>query len=782
MLGEVGLALFLLARPTPLSDSGGLPPEGPDSWDVRAHHIRKRLKIGEIDRRQALRLFVDEVGIPGAAADPFLRAQELEEALNRTRPADMSEGRLRPLQKALEDMVRAAPLARPTLELATRQVCRAEVERGDKRELTRSWIRLVKDHSRLALAFARSCRESELTRRAFAEALRERPDDPVLIASLADSLPDSPWEPALHEAALQAMQRRTQAPADAVDLLVHRALTSFARLSLSAPMVEILDALPGDAQARLLARQDARTVESEVDGLPIAGKLDDLRLTIAAAYALEGQSGKARRIRDSIPPVDRVPPRMPRNGELVDWSGHDRQARLARQWRAVNLSLDPPADPFETLAATLDGDRQGDLLWNRLVARFAERQGYQEVTAYLAGLYSPLGDVRPLDQDPLPFLADRIGARARLLANEISRLTQWRSALAVRAMAPTRRVGVEVRIHAAVIAAAAELSGPRFRQMQPDAVPPSDPSGDQLRDHFQSVRAALPWPAGFGVIRYQRLADAIAALATSQARDPTGEVSAGGYWLLISHDGGQEWLKLHTGLRASDPYLVRPLSELPILDAGQVRIDAVLREVDRSSITFPPLFMRAAREQRGVVLTMALADLERDSDGDSLTDVEEGTLFTDPKHQDTDGDGQADGLDDQPHVPARAVTPSRRALAVAAVMGHLQRPEGESLAKRVWRALWPAEEQGSVGFLVFPRADLAGVRLVQRAVVLDPDEAQTIRARRLAFSAVEFDLLLLDPAQRRGLVVWSARWRGGTLRLDWRLGAWRVRTLSAWIT
>ena len=52
----------------------------------------------------------------------------------------------------------------------------------------------------------------------------------------------------------------------------------------------------------------------------------------------------------------------------------------------------------------------------------------------------------------------------------------------------------------------------------------------------------------------------------------------------------------------------------------------------------------------GLLLTIDMETLRKDSDGDGLTDIEEARFVTDPFNSDTDGDGIADGLDLNPRM------------------------------------------------------------------------------------------------------------------------------------
>jgi hypothetical protein len=68
--------------------------------------------------------------------------------------------------------------------------------------------------------------------------------------------------------------------------------------------------------------------------------------------------------------------------------------------------------------------------------------------------------------------------------------------------------------------------------------------------------------------------------------DPNGEVSAGGYWLHLSDDGGKTWQPpLYTGLAEYFPYSVPEQSDLPMFDGKHIRLEVEEALIDTASIT-----------------------------------------------------------------------------------------------------------------------------------------------------------------------------------------------------
>lgn len=149
----------------------------------------------------------------------------------------------------------------------------------------------------------------------------------------------------------------------------------------------------------------------------------------------------------------------------------------------------------------------------------------------------------------------------------------------------------------------------------------------------------------------------VVVVARSQALDKRGEFSSG-YVLHFSEDGGKTWgPPLHSGLAAGFPYVLRKESTAPVFDGDVVQLPVDVREIDPSTITFPPVNVRAWRVEEDQLLRIPMASLVRDSDGDGLTDLVEERLVTDPDNADTDGDGVTDADDLQPLESAAAAQP-----------------------------------------------------------------------------------------------------------------------------
>lgn len=268
------------------------------------------------------------------------------------------------------------------------------------------------------------------------------------------------------------------------------------------------------------------------------------------------------------------------------------------------------------------------------------------------------------------------------------------------------------------------------------------------------------------ILRSERHADQVIVVSSSQALAPTGEVSAGGYWIILSHDRGRRFdAPLYTGLRALQPYRLEPTSSLPLLRGGRVQLAARTERLDTQRLNFPPRSAAIVERRDGLILQMDLADLRRDSDGDGLSDLTEYALTLDPSHRDSDGDGLADGDDTMPNL-ARADTAS--AALQAALAELLPEHFGADTATRVAPA--GAPQPGSTPltaatFLVADPGLLAPLAARGRIIVLSPAQVERLRRERGVFLPIHISLFVLDRRSRRGLLVWSARWTGGQIEL-----------------
>ncbi|HET7811595.1 MAG TPA: hypothetical protein VFL16_13570 [Steroidobacteraceae bacterium] len=303
----------------------------------------------------------------------------------------------------------------------------------------------------------------------------------------------------------------------------------------------------------------------------------------------------------------------------------------------------------------------------------------------------------------------------------------------------------------------------------------------------------VPLPESFERVRAERQGDEIRVVCLSPAVDPGGEVSPGGYWLARSLDGGAHWQRpLYLGFQHQAPYVVHEDARISMFAPGALRLEVDVAEVDPESITFPPVALSLRREASDLRIDIPLAEIERDQDGDGLTDMLEAKIATDPANPDTDGDGLDDSLDDFPQASARG-DPHPLAPIIVDVLKRITGYERAGIIEPVRRA-----DKGNLGPLTGLRRADAGSMLFQiiegdarmfnglrangQVIVLSPEQVAEISARSGPFYPLSFPTILVDPQRTRAFVSWSAGWTGGTITYRLRNGRWVGKAGAQWVT
>lgn len=148
------------------------------------------------------------------------------------------------------------------------------------------------------------------------------------------------------------------------------------------------------------------------------------------------------------------------------------------------------------------------------------------------------------------------------------------------------------------------------------------------------------------VMRYE-MRDSVEAIVYKSyeyflAREPS-------IYVAYSEDQGQSWTFYYTGITHCQPLCFKPQSKMPLFNKqGDLQLEAcLLRQISPFSLGHVSDYELV---KDGLLLTIDMETLRKDSDGDGLTDIEEARFMTDPFNSDTDGDGIADGLDLNPRM------------------------------------------------------------------------------------------------------------------------------------
>lgn len=292
-------------------------------------------------------------------------------------------------------------------------------------------------------------------------------------------------------------------------------------------------------------------------------------------------------------------------------------------------------------------------------------------------------------------------------------------------------------------------------------------------------------PAGFMPVRAERQGSTAITVSVSQTLDPVGEVSPGGYWLHLSHDGGKHWESpLYTGLIARWPYVAKDTSALPLIAGDTVQLAVDVAEIDTASILYPPVATRNRREVPDRFLSIPLKDLTRDSDGDGISDVVAHHLLLDqpdtirPYAMGSDKEGSCGG----PASPER--------IALLAVLARMADPAAQAIIEPVRRSL-------PLSILGWQKTDAAPARPVMlqgraedfrclkatRPVLVFNDAAlEAMKPLSPDFHAIDMPPIIFNRDKTRGFVSWSTGWAGGTMRLRLIDGRWKIDDIGQWIT
>ena len=647
-----------------------------------------------------------------------------------------------------------------------------------------------------------AAREVPTARELRSRALAERPEHPALLYELAESVRHPAWELALRERAYHVVAESGHTGAVPA-LFAQRWLAPLLAKGLTHEALTVIESVPTAVRD---AVEPTGRVEARLDGWPVEGEFTDLRMELAAACILESRVDLARQL------VAEVAAEATMSDEsMVETEAQDLvfTTKLGRQgqWRPPEFGedggrlailqrhLEPSGkDPFDLLVGAMQAAYEPWLqsgTWRRLLASLAAREGYASYARY-----QHLQLALRLDPKwwPAPEVPDV--ARTPDLTSAASRATDAidRLRVSLAEHSPTQATdgpvsGVDKTVQRLIAA-------PRIAAIaeRPLRTPNVSTTREQENAHLDALRSEHKLPYPHQIIRIESRQNQVVALGASQDYDPVGELSRGAYWVLRSHDGGTRWEPpLYTGLRITMPYVATPVSKLRMIRRSGIRLEVEVRELDLNSITFPPLFTATSREKRGLFLEIPWELLERDSDGDGLTDLAEERLITDPHVADTDGDGLDDRADLLPQVPLDAGNDDRATLmqmilehalggprAIVHEVGDFDEEFGADGVVRTMRGATYASER--TGFFVGTRAHFRGVTPSRRVVVLSPVEHAAAERKFGPIFAAQIELLIVNRTGDLAFAVWSSRWRGGDGIFEKVDTEWLFNGGGVWVT
>lgn len=591
-----------------------------------------------------------------------------------------------------------------------------------------------------------------------------RAHNPARLHELAESVSHHPvWQLALLERAYQGLADAN--PTGALQALyARRWLAALLKLGLTDEAVAVFESVPGSLRDTTLEFAGAL----RLDRWHFTTDSSDLRMEFAAACILEGRLHLAKRLVAAVAAEFDVS--GPSSGSADSPNGVSPTPDTAddEHWKPPELgedggrlailrrNLEPSdADPFGLLVGvTMNSDREAwiqSVTWRRLLARLAEQEGYPSMARFQRRNAGFRLNDRRWDPARVPETAktrDVVAAVSRT-TNAVDRLTNSFEQSAIdQTTTAMSASGVDETIRRLI--AAPSVAHIR-EQPLPNRMTPVTPAltweqeWEQRRALHREHKLPLP------VIRVDRQGSRVVALGTSYDYDPVAPslTSWGAYWVFRSHDGGVSWdPPLYTGLRTLIPYVAVPVSHMPMIGRTGLRLEVKVREGDPDSIFFPGGFGSYKRKEDGLFVELPWELLERDSDGDGLTDLAEERLLTDPHEADTDRDGLDDREDPLPHVVHSDATDPRAALMRAI----LEESDGGPLAT----------DNETTVFVVAPRAYFRGTQPVRRTIVLSPEEHVASVTKFGSFFPTHIEPIMINRDGNLAFATWSAGWNGGS--------------------
>jgi hypothetical protein len=638
-------------------------------------------------------------------------------------------------------------------------------------------------------------------------ALALRPDSAALWMQAANGVERTDWKIALTAQAVRSLGEG-DGPRDAART---RLAAAVAEEELE---LEITWGLLARATSRLaLLPEEVRTIvesgasgkaEAVVGGVCIEGRLRDLRLDLALLRLTRGDADGAAPLLAAGKP--QAPAAAAASGGDYDlppgsWSPYSRPrfisgsedtkeaARLRWTWFQLLESWRQPSpvDPFELLLASLRATSAS--YGHRIAAaELARRERYPAVAAHLEetaadDLRSELArGVFHRESGPAP------PPPPAPAAAEVEKLYSELAALAGRMEESAREDREEARAalgpDPAAAAVARLLRAPLLKAFVEHPLPRGVvPLGEEEMDRRQKrALRELKLPAGFEVLRAERRGQRAAALGQSL------DYGSPALWVILSSDRGATWSRsLYTGLVLHSRSMVHRASNLPLIAGDRLQIEVEL-EVPAPAASPSNPHPQPAVEHR--YFEIPIATLQRDSDGDGLTDLAEEQLLTDPLEPDTDHDGIPDGEDPLPQVVEMAGG-SAASCAAAALVEQVfgiagERQEGGKHPEVPGRGRHGSLD-GETHFLAADRQLFTALRPRERVVVLTPEEMAQAEEKLWAYRHHRLDLFMLDRAGHRAFVLWSwwaewQNWMGGIVRLEEIDGRWRVKESQEWTT
>ena len=635
----------------------------------------------------------------------------------------------------------------------------------------------------IRLAWRLHCGAGELGADLLFAALTEKPEPADIWLEAANNVGNPAWKIVATEEGARLLARRDEPE---LRRLAAAAVESALELDIEYGQFDraaaMLAGLPAAVRAEVESGAEG-TAKFKLDDSTLEGNLKDLRLDLVLLSVARRDMVRADRflaaVRLGTPlgPQSRGDHAAPEGqdpatgGDSPKATNGDAQVQPESAWyRLLEAWRLSPDEPFDVLTSLVEaGGIQGGR--NLAPAAVARHGGYPALAArFIERALSRLEHLTPPASER-KLAPPGIAAAAAALEAEIgelrSRLAEDRDrsfeeARAVLGPDPAAPV-VDRLLRSPLLVSFPE-------RPLPVGVVPLTPEAIALRSSAAKAQVRLPEELAehFQVVRAERSGRRAVVIASSL---DYGD----GYWVILSSDGGTTWSQpCFAGVELGRDYTVREASDLPLLAGDNLQVEVERQNTEAAaenpSAREAPAEGQSGRTMQGIYLEIPLATLERDSDGDGLTDLAEERLVTDPADPDTDHDGVPDGVDPLPQVAAeRAPSPESRAFAALFTAMRWDERFGG----------WPAPLDRRTQFWIADRQLFTALHLRTRMVVLTPEELDLAEAKLGHVFVHHIEIFVLDHAKRRGFAIWTSQGRGETYRLELVDSQWQVTRVDS---
>jgi hypothetical protein len=508
----------------------------------------------------------------------------------------------------------------------------------------------------------------------------------------------------------------------------------------------------------------------------------DFRLEVSAAFYLSARADEARAIFKTMLPADN-PKAFERCGHMIGEPGRtvcSRDEAGPIRWRLLELALEKPQeDAYELVESQYGGGPSvGEFdtgLWIQVAMRRLVE--YRAPVAEAASHWN--GDaVWSLDGQPVSdLLAATFDPALVARANEIARSIALVQKQFLQAAYLSDAVDGDRPARGAKVPT-------RFREVEL----PKDCPAPKFDPNWKTPTIPATINRISEIEQFWRVVSAGSLVVVVGQMNSSGiweEEGLAGIWIHVSQDGGKTWgMPLYTGLESNLNFMVRADPCVSRLDGDHLILESWLAPITPAGSGDQPRDMAPGSAGARFAIDIPLSMLQRDSDGDELTDIVEEALLLNPRNRDSDGDGVSEGEDSFPNLSNRAK--NELAEPMAAVLSGVvdgPGPPGKPalIAAKAGRENRPIRFKERPLLLFADPRVFAAISADRMVLVFTPEDLLQLGRRRNRISGTLFEDPVLNRARDRGYIKFDNGLTGGTFAWRREGAGWKVEQISGFI-